>query len=333
VVATGSPPVLWVRDTGGRMTDRSGPCVVCASLIGKVLFSGTDHREGLGGRFEVVRCAQCGLVRTEPRPEDLSAWYPATYQQHVGAEGLTVRAVAAAARKTSRASGVTGFSALLERLVPDADFGGPVQGLRVLDAGAGNGNIVRALLSSGVDAHGIEPSSQAVDAAHGRGATTVRLGTLDDERPAVDGRFDLVRFYQVLEHVPDPVATLRRARSLLAPGGRIVVGVPNFGGAGARLLRSSWDGLELPRHLHHFTPASLRAVLSAAGLQTTRVRTVAVFGVLPASIDARTHRGLRQSGWGRSLVLRGLVYPVELGLAVTGFGDGIMAVAVAGDRV
>ena len=129
--------------------------------------------------------------------------------------------------------------------------------------------------------------------------------------------------------MPDPVASLEAARALLAPGGRVVIGVPNFGAAGRRAFGSSWDGLELPRHLHHFTRASLTAVLARAGLQVDSVRTVALFGLLPASADARTNGGRRQRGWGRSVPLRAAVYPVELLTAAAGGGDGLIAVAHA----
>ena len=138
-----------------------------------------------------------------------------------------------------------------------------------------------------------------------------------------------MRLYQTLEHMPDPVDALSRARELLAPGGRVVIGVPNFGALDRRLFGASWDGLELPRHLYHFTRASLRNVLTTAGLATDSIRTVALFGLLPASLDARTAGGERQRGWGRSVPLRAALYPIELLTAAGGGGDGLIAVAHA----
>jgi hypothetical protein len=134
---------------------------------------------------------------------------------------------------------------------------------------------------------------------------------------------------QVLEHVPDPVDALRRVRALLARGGRVVIGVPNFGSLGRRVFGASWDGLELPRHLHHFTRISLGLALAEAHLEASSMRTVALFGVLPASIDAATTSGRRQRGWGRSVPLRAVLYPLELAIAAAGGGDGLVAVAHA----
>jgi hypothetical protein len=53
----------------------------------------------------------------------------------------------------------------------------------------------------------------------------------------------------------------------LAPGGLLIVEVPNAGGLGARLFGRAWSGLELPRHLSHFTPETLGAVVARAGGQ------------------------------------------------------------------
>jgi SAM-dependent methyltransferase len=78
-------------------------------------------------------------------------------------------------------------------------------------------------------------------------------------------RFDVVTAFHVLEHVPDPVRVMRRMLEWLAPGGLLIVEVPNAGGLGARLFGPAWSGLELPRHLSQFTPESLAAVVKRAG--------------------------------------------------------------------
>lgn len=293
-----------------------------------MVLTGTDHREGMGGRFSVVVCRSCGLARVDPWPDDPMAWYPAGYQQHT-AQTVTGRAVEAMIRATA----TRGMPAVVRRvatsLVPDADMGGRLtRATRLLDVGAGNGTAVRALRAAGVDAYGIEPETRAVEAARAGGATTVVEGTLEDN-PLSDRRWDVIRMYQTLEHMPDPVDALRRANGMLAPGGRVVIGVPNFGALLRRLTGRSWDGLELPRHLHHFTRFSLGMVLSEAGLLASSMRTVALFGLLPASLDALTTGGRRQRGWGRSVPLRAALYPVELLVAAAGGGDGLIAVAHA----
>ncbi len=303
-------------------------CALCTSTRGATLFEATDHREQLGGRFRIVRCADCGLVRTEPRPDDLGAWYPQEYRNHAAREPLTVRAIGRALGYTTRSPRNERVGRVIAWAVPNAAVGPPVrQGARVLDVGAGNGSAVAAMRAVGLDAWGVEPSEAAVAVAHANGVQTVLAGTIETTELAKQS-WDLIRFTHVLEHVPSPVATLKAAAGALTPTGRVVILVPNFAGAGRRLFGKAWDGLEVPRHLHHFTADSLERTLTAAGLRATSIRTAALFGVMPASIDAWTSGGTRQRGWGGSILIRATSYPFDLALAAIGLGEGLIAVAV-----
>lgn len=212
--------------------------------------------------------------------------------------------------------------------VPEAETGGALRsGSRVLDIGAGTGGAVRAFRAAGHEAWGVEPSALAVATAGGRGAPWVLVGSLEDaDLPA--GGWDLIRLSQVLEHVPDPVEMLQRVRMLMAPGGRLVIGVPNIRALARRITGGSWDGLELPRHLVHYDRDSLTWVLGLGGLRVTSMRTTPLMGVLPGSLDARTAGGHRQRGWSDALPVRLLAYPVEWALGLAGQGDGLLAVAV-----
>lgn len=303
-------------------------CDICSSTSATTLFEATDHREQLGGLFRVARCDECGLVRTEPQPDDLDAWYPDEYRNHAAKEPLTVKVIGRALRYTARPLRREGVARMLSWALPNAAVGPTLRHkARVLDVGAGNGSAVAALRAADVDGWGVEPSATAVASAHARGVQTVLAGTMETTELARE-KWDLIRFTHVLEHVPSPVATLRTAAGALRPGGRIVILVPNFGGAGRRLFGKSWDGLEVPRHLHHFTARTLERAFTAAGLRATSLRTAALFGVIPSSIDAWTSGGARQRGWGTSLLVRVPIYPVDLALASIGLGEGLLAVAV-----
>jgi len=83
--------------------------------------------------------------------------------------------------------------------------------------------------------------------------------------PFAPGAFDVVTAFHVLEHVPDPIAVVRRMLDWLAPGGRLIIEVPNAGGLGATLFSRSWLPLDLPRHLSHFMPESLARAVERAG--------------------------------------------------------------------
>jgi SAM-dependent methyltransferase len=72
----------------------------------------------------------------------------------------------------------------------------------------------------------------------------------------------------VLEHLHDPVAALREAKSLLAPGGRLWLSLPSLSSEGLRLFGPHWRGLEPPRHLALFDPPRLALLLAELGYES-----------------------------------------------------------------
>ncbi len=200
--------------------------------------------------FAIVRCGVCGLQATWPRPDAalLQAFY--ARDDYYAAHEMGERA---AAGWLERARG------LLER-VPEAVA-------RLLDFGAGEGHGVAAWRALGLHAEGVEPTASArarALAAHG-----VRLhATLDELRPA---SFDLVTAIHSLEHVADPLATLRALGAQVRPGGYLLLEVPH-----ARTVELWTRGgrervLHLPAHLYHFEPATLARLVARAGLEVSNV--------------------------------------------------------------
>lgn len=92
----------------------------------------------------------------------------------------------------------------------------------------------------------------------------VHRGTLETTDLQAE-QFELVAAWKVIEHVPDAKATLRRLNTLLIPGGTLLLSIPNAGSWESRFFGKSWYVWELPRHLHHFTPASIRKLLEECG--------------------------------------------------------------------
>src|SRR5262249_57535140 len=133
---------------------------------------------------------------------------------------------------------------------------------RYLDVGCGSGGALGVARALGWRVAGIEMDDAAAAKAR-RFTDELHVGDVLTA-PFAPGRFDVVTAFHVLEHVPDPVAAARRMLDWLAPGGLLIVEVPNAGGLGARLFGGAWAGLELPRHLSPFTPAPLRARLPHA---------------------------------------------------------------------
>lgn len=218
-----------------------------------LLFPARDYVSG--DTFRIVRCDACGLVRTEPRPDD-AAWgryYPDAYYGAAGSarfpslvEALQDRLYDARARRVHRLNRGPG---------------------RVLDIGCGRGFLLRRFQRLGWQVMGTEMSAAA--AAHARDVLGLPVEIGDVTRlglPAAS--VDAVVLWHVLEHVAEPAALLAEAARLLRPGGVALVGVPDFGSPEARWARAGWLHLDVPRHLAHFTRGTLERMMRDAGLAT-----------------------------------------------------------------
>jgi SAM-dependent methyltransferase len=194
----------------------------------------------LDGRARRLRgrtvCAACGVATTDPFPTaaELDAAYSTWYRPQAGRfSGPGDRLL-----QRTRAR----LAARVDELAP----AGPV-----LDVGSGDGTLVRALRSRGRAAEGLE-----------RG---------DRDLADVAGPQAAVVFWHALEHLPEPATALAHAASLLAPGGLLVVAVPNAGSLQAALFGDRWFALDLPRHLTHITAHALVRRCRELGLEIRRV--------------------------------------------------------------
>ncbi|HUG17041.1 MAG TPA: class I SAM-dependent methyltransferase, partial [Thermomicrobiales bacterium] len=200
--------------------------------------------------FPLARCRDCGLLRLHPPPDarTLREAYTAFYAPHTR-PGLSGRAKGLLERWSVR------------RL--SAHFATPK---RVLDIGCATGDLLLAIRDAGNErVVGVEPVAAAVAVARSRGLT-IHHATIE-EAGFSDESFDTVVLSHTLEHVPDPGATLREVRRVLAPGGAVILWLPNVESLEARLLKTWWIGYDAPRHLTVFDVSTLTRALEASGLR------------------------------------------------------------------
>jgi SAM-dependent methyltransferase len=242
------------------------------------MYDGYDRLYGVPGEFSVFRCGTCGLAFTEPRlsGEELGRYYPTDYVPHQPLpRPRTLRERLGARLDAARFSTGVRFGAF--RTLAKAPPG------RLLDVGCGRGDLGKWFMDKGWEVAGIEPAADAAEQAAECGLQ-IHVGTLDDA-PWPHGTFDAVVFNHALEHVPDPVETLRQSASLLRPGGLVAISVPHFGAWQRRLFGSAWFPLDLPRHLQHFDRVSLTTMATRAGLTPREVRTSSLLAGFPASLQ------------------------------------------------
>lgn len=175
-----------------------------------------------------------------------------------------------------RSAALEGAHRKLALLGPDR----PPRGARVLDVGCSSGAWLEVATDAGLEATGVEVGEATGAAARDRGLDVI-TGTLAEARPQLgDRRFDLITFWDVLEHLRDPRRELALARDLLSDGGSVAATFPNVEGIypvlTLRLLTRRtgvWEHPELPVHLYDFAPATARRLFERSGFEPRRLET------------------------------------------------------------
>lgn len=130
-------------------------------------------------------------------------------------------------------------------------------GGKLLDIGAGTGDFLTEAKKRGWKVSGAEPNSMAREMA-------LKKGIILEEhtRGFIDGEFDVITLWHVLEHVPDLEMQINELSRLLKKDGLLVIAVPNFKSHDAQIYKEHWAAYDVPRHLYHFSRSSIRNIFS-----------------------------------------------------------------------
>jgi len=181
------------------------------------------------------------------------------------------------------------------------------KGARVLDVGCGCGLLLTYLRAQGYRAYGIEMRSEMVYVARTSLGLEVEEGDFLSF-PFPDGFFDALTFFHVLEHLTQPDKALLKAKRILKGGGLLLLQLPNIDCLQFKLFQDRWYGLEVPRHLYHFSPTTIRSLLDKTGFKVLRIDhhslrnnpLILVSSLLP---QLNYHRVQNRSGMGRFFYL------------------------------
>ena len=277
--------------------------------------------------FEVVGCARCRISWTQPVPANLDPYYPRSYRRY--------NAVIIAILKFLYRRRVSRWNRLF------------AQPGTALELGCGDGFMLNALRSLGWSVFGTERTEDMAAFARQHFGLTVFV---EGSQPLPAGEtYDLVIMFQVLEHLADPMPQLRRAASLLTPGGKLIVGVPNFASWQAKFGKDGWFHLDVPRHLFHWSPAAMREAAERAGMKVDSISFASIehdpYGWVQSILNRvfgnrnrLTRLLMRAEPWRFSdiftLLVAALLTPIAFGLSLTSwlFGRGAIMQAVLSKR-
>lgn len=247
-------------------------CNICHRSDGQVFHQCYDlllDRPEVKSTF--VKCAGCGLVYQNPRPTqaELSSHYPPEYESLVNLPRGTsyLRTFGKIFQNISETR--TKFILREKRIG------------RLLDIGCASGAFLLNMGQyPGWELFGVDQNSYAVALARRSGLDVHQGSLVDADYP--DNFFDVITLWAVLEHVPDPTATLNEIHRILKPDGLLLLRVPNLSSWDARLFGSMWVGLDAPRHLFVFSPRALTSLLKQTGFKVKRINCIS--GSYPALV-------------------------------------------------
>lgn len=212
-------------------------------------------------RLEIVKCLSCGIYYVlQPLAEEfLSKYYDAYYEIDgpVQNDSLTIARYTISAEKRR--------NTFLANLPPTFNDWGAW-----LDVGCGSGFILRSMGNLFMQAVGIEPSESSVKFATSILGLKVKHGVLaDDSFPRAS--FDLITFFDVLEHVINPKPLLLTASKLLKPKGWVLITTGNLHSFSRTILGKYWRYFTPLQHLTYFHSDALMMILESCGLHNFKV--------------------------------------------------------------
>ena len=214
-------------------------CRICGSQ------NYTEVLAGLNSKFSLKKCGNCSFVSIDPLPaaEELKQHYSPTYwQENQGVVG--------------KALGLF-YRFRMMSVVRDIKKLTPKKG-RILDWGAGDGSLIKILSKKGFDCFGID--------LYQTNPEDKRIINASIENLALTaGSFDAITCFHTLEHLPNPLFSLKWAAKLLKRKGLLIIEVPNIASLGFKVFKKKWQPLEIPLHLNHFSPKFLKKILTISG--------------------------------------------------------------------
>ncbi|MEA2475738.1 MAG: hypothetical protein QOE06_3653, partial [Thermoleophilaceae bacterium] len=213
-------------------------CVACGGRQAENYLSAPDRFFSRDIIYKLVRCPSCSLVwlSSPPLPSRIGEHYGPSYDSFI--------------RTATEKKSDQHWQQTLSTIQKYKSGGS------LLDLGCGAGSFLGAMRNPQWKLFGVEMSEQCATMARQRTGATVFTGDVLDA-DITPGSLDVVTCFHVLEHVYSPAEVMAQVFSWLKPGGIFCVHVPNIGAAEARVFGTYWYPLELPRHLYHFSPASL----------------------------------------------------------------------------
>ncbi|MGZ3932429.1 MAG: class I SAM-dependent methyltransferase [Bacteroidia bacterium] len=235
-------------------------CIVCGSTKFGPFLTCQDYTVSQE-QFNIVSCQDCGFKFTNPRPDDdqIGRYYKSeSYVSHSNTKKGIINKIYHIVRSYT----------LKKKL---SLIGSYVSRGTIIDYGCGTGMFLKVCKDAGWKTLGYEPDPDARKMAAEQG-----LAILDSKRKLEaelkGSKADAITLWHVMEHVADVEETLRFFKTNLSEQGVLIIAVPNHTSFDAQYYKEFWAGYDVPRHLYHFSPDSIKRLLGNAGFKLTETK-------------------------------------------------------------
>jgi SAM-dependent methyltransferase len=236
-------------------------CPACDSTAIRNVLSAKDHTVSQES-FAIWECADCSLRFTQdvPGPSAIIPYYKSEkYISHSNtSRGFINKLYQSVRRKTLKKK---------RRLIQK------VTGLQtgsLLDLGSGTGAFAHAMNQAGWEVRGLEPDADARRTAKELHGIVLEDSTQLYQLPS--SSFDAITLWHVLEHVHDLHQYTAKLKELLKDKGKLFIAVPNYTSKDAAIYKEFWAAYDVPRHLYHFSPASMKILMEKHGLKLSHYK-------------------------------------------------------------
>lgn len=267
------------------MSPGSKACRICGNKERNNYFKVREMMQGTREEFDYLECTECGCVQIAAIPDDLSKYYVNNYyslaESPLPTSFLRSWAKAAVMRPYLARSTAQGVKRKLlgsicdnqvllnlvpTWLVPDLPDYKLSKEWRILDVGSGTGTFLHWVRERGFpNLLGLDPFIEK-DITYANGVRVIKGDVF-----SIEGSYDLIMLHHSFEHMPEPVAVLRRLSELVRPEGYILIRIPVADSYAWREYRTNWVQLDAPRHLHLHTRRSMELMAERVGLRLATV--------------------------------------------------------------
>ena len=206
--------------------------------------------------FNLVKCKNCNLVYINPRPkqDEIGRFYNRNYYNTGSRIKIYIEKII-----------TRYFNFLRKKLISRYKQAG-----KILDIGCGAGNFLSSFNPDRWDLFGVEPNKEGYSLSVNKVRGKIYNDNLSNCK-LINNYFDVITMWHVFEHLYCPNEQLQEIHRILKNEGMLIIAVPNIKSIGFKLGKAQYFHLDCPRHLFHYSPATLMKMLNKNGFQVLKI--------------------------------------------------------------